>query len=164
PPAITWPPPHASRARSRPTHRSPSASRSGSSTSATGSTSRRSSRWSSSRRASSSAPTTCGRVRARPWSAGRRASPDAEVAMAGWNVLATSLEGQRDTLLELLRRFGRFRGAGYRNVVVGHVDDVPAFLDRVRDALAADPFLPRARANPGSIEKQTQYDPRHAAT
>ena len=35
--------------------------------------------------------------------------------MAGWNVLATSLEGQRDTLLGLLRRFGRFRGAGYRN-------------------------------------------------
>src|SRR5207237_8633207 len=122
----------------------PSASRSGSSTSATASTSRRSSRWSSSPRASSFAPRTCGRARARPWSAGRRASPDAEVPMAGWNVLATSLEGQRDTLLGLLRRFGRFRGAGYRNVVVGQVDDVTALLVRVRYAMVSGLLLPRA--------------------
>jgi len=83
--------------------------------------------------------------------------------MAGWNVLATSLEGQRDTLLGLLRRFGRFRGAGYRNVVVGQVDDVPALLDRVRDALAADPFLPSALAKLVPIEKTVRIDPRNAA-
>jgi len=83
--------------------------------------------------------------------------------MADWNVLATSLEGQRDTLLGLLRRFGRFRGAGYRNVVVGRVDDVLVLLDAVRDALATDPFLPSSLAKLVPIEKTVRIDPRNAA-
>ncbi|TMA60051.1 MAG: hypothetical protein E6J75_01925 [Deltaproteobacteria bacterium] len=83
--------------------------------------------------------------------------------MADWNVLATSLEGQRDTLLGLLRRFGRFRGAGYRNVVVGRVDDARALLDGVRDALATDPFLPSSLAKLVPIEKTVRIDPRNAA-
>ena len=37
--------------------------------------------------------------------------------MSAWNVLATSLEGRRDGLLVALRRLGRFRPGGYRNVV-----------------------------------------------
>src|SRR2546429_8088662 len=82
--------------------------------------------------------------------------------MADWNVLATSLEGQRDTLLGLLRRFGRFRGAGYRNVVVGRVDDVPAVLDGVRDALASDPFLPSVLAKLLPIERTVRIEPRTA--
>ena len=84
--------------------------------------------------------------------------------MADWNVLATSLEGQRDTLLLLLRRFGRFRRAGYRNVVVGRVDDVPATLDGVRDALATDPFLPSVLAKLVPIEKTVRIEARNAAT
>jgi tRNA(Ser,Leu) C12 N-acetylase TAN1 len=83
--------------------------------------------------------------------------------MADWNVLATSLEGQRDMLLGLLRGFGRFRRAGYRNVVVGRVDDVPAVLDRVRDALAHDPFLPSSLAKLVPIEKTVRIDARNAA-
>jgi len=82
--------------------------------------------------------------------------------MNGWNVLATSLEGQRDTLLSLLRRFGRFRRAGYRNVVVGRVDDVAAVLDGVRDALASDPFLPRVLAKLLPIETTVRIEPRTA--
>jgi len=82
--------------------------------------------------------------------------------MTGWNVLATSLEGQRDTLLSLLRRFGRFRRAGYRNVVVGRVDDVPAVLDGVRDALASDPFLPSVLAKLLPIETTVRIEPRTA--
>ena len=42
--------------------------------------------------------------------------------MASWNVLATSLEGRRDALLMALRRLGKFRRGGYRNVVVGAVE------------------------------------------
>jgi tRNA(Ser,Leu) C12 N-acetylase TAN1 len=34
-----------------------------------------------------------------------------------------------------------FRGGGYRNVAIGRVADVPAFLDAWRDAIAADPIL-----------------------
>jgi len=84
--------------------------------------------------------------------------------MAGWNVLATSLEGHRDTLLMQLRRFGRFRGAGYRNVVVGQVEEVPVFLERVREALARDPFLPSALAKLVPIEKTVRIEARNAAT
>jgi tRNA(Ser,Leu) C12 N-acetylase TAN1 len=63
-----------------------------------------------------------------------------------FDVLATSLEGRRDALLVALRRLGRFRPGGYRNVVVGSVDDRAAFLDRVAEGLAQDPLLPTALA------------------
>jgi tRNA(Ser,Leu) C12 N-acetylase TAN1 len=63
-----------------------------------------------------------------------------------FDVLATSLEGRRDALLVALRRLGRFRPGGYRNVVVGSVDDRAAFLDRVAEGLARDPLLPTALA------------------
>ena len=49
--------------------------------------------------------------------------------MSSFDVLATSQEGRRDALLVALRRLGRFRPGGYRNVVVGSVGDRVAFLD-----------------------------------
>ncbi len=79
--------------------------------------------------------------------------------MPPWNVLATSLEGRRDALLIALRRLGRFRPGGYRNVVTGLVDDASAFLPRVRDALAADPLLPTALAKLVPIEATLRFDP-----
>ena len=78
--------------------------------------------------------------------------------MAEWNVLATSLEGRRDALLLGLRRLGRFRPGGYRNVVIGLVDDLPDFLVRVREALAADGLLPTALAKVMPIEVTTQIE------
>jgi tRNA(Ser,Leu) C12 N-acetylase TAN1 len=78
--------------------------------------------------------------------------------MATWNVLATSLEGRRDALLIALRKLGRFRRGGYRNVIVGTVDDVPAFLAAVRDALVADPLLPTALAKVVPVETTVRFD------
>jgi len=72
---------------------------------------------------------------ARSPSGARRASPAGDV-VSTWNVLATSIEGRRDALLIALRRLGRFRPGGYRNVITGTVEEVPAFLDAVRTALA----------------------------
>ncbi len=78
--------------------------------------------------------------------------------MAGWNILATAAEGRRDALLLSLRRLGaRVRGGGYRNVVVGRVDDLPGFLDRVREALATDPLLPTALAKLVPIEATVRF-------
>src|SRR5207237_1401702 len=82
--------------------------------------------------------------------------------MGSWNVLATSLEGRRDALLIALRRLGKFRRGGYRNVVVGAVEDVPAFLTAVRDALAADPLLPTALAKIVPIESLVRFDATNA--
>jgi len=73
----------------------------------------------------------------------------------GFDVLATSLEGRRDALLAALRRLGRFRPGGYRNVVVGSVEDRVAFLDRVAEGLARDALLPTALARPVPGRKET---------
>jgi tRNA(Ser,Leu) C12 N-acetylase TAN1 len=83
--------------------------------------------------------------------------------MPGWNVLATSPEGRRDALLIALRRLGKFRRGGYRNVVVGEVADLHAFLAAVRDALAADPLLPTALAKLVPIETTVRIEPATAA-
>jgi tRNA(Ser,Leu) C12 N-acetylase TAN1 len=76
-----------------------------------------------------------------------------------WNVLATSLEGRRDALLIALRRIGRFRPGGYRNVVVGLVDEPTRFLAEVRDALTGDALLPTALARVVPIERTLRFDP-----
>jgi len=78
---------------------------------------------------------------------------------APWNLLATSCEGQRDALLIALRRLGRFRPGGYRNVVIGMVDDPGVFLDRVRDALATDPLLPTALARVVPVDVTLRFEP-----
>src|SRR6266571_5015161 len=78
--------------------------------------------------------------------------------MASWNVLATSLEGRRDALLMVLRRLGKFRRGGYRNVVVGAVESVDEFLARVREALDADPLLPTALARVVPIEATVRFE------
>jgi tRNA(Ser,Leu) C12 N-acetylase TAN1 len=78
--------------------------------------------------------------------------------VADWNVLATSLEGRRDALLLALRKLGRFRPGGYRNVVIGLVEDRDEFLVRVREALAADGLLPTALAKVVPIESTTLID------
>src|SRR5881397_2884310 len=83
--------------------------------------------------------------------------------MTSWNVLATSLEGRRDALLMALRRLGKFRRGGYRNVVVGAVESVDEFLARVHEALDADPLLPTALARVVPIEAPTAVETLAAA-
>jgi tRNA(Ser,Leu) C12 N-acetylase TAN1 len=75
----------------------------------------------------------------------------------GFDVLATALEGRRDALLVALRRLGRFRPGGYRNVVVGSVGDRTAFLDRVAEELAHDPRLPTALARLLPIDQTLRF-------
>src|SRR5438046_6753460 len=78
--------------------------------------------------------------------------------MASWNVLAPSLEGRRDALLMALRRLGKFRRGGYRNVVVGAVESVDEFLARVHEALDADALLPTALARVVPIEATVRFE------
>jgi len=90
-------------------------------------------------------------------SGGRLASRAGEI-VPDWNVLATALEGRRDALLIALRRLGRFRPGGYRNVVVGLVEDPEVFLRSVRQALASDPLLPTALARVVPIEQVVRIE------
>jgi len=79
------------------------------------------------------------------------------IAVPGFDVLATSLEGRRDALLVALRRLGRFRPGGYRNVVVGSVEDRAGFLERVAEGLARDALLPTALARLLPIEHTLRF-------
>ena len=76
-----------------------------------------------------------------------------------WNVLATSVEGARPILLAWLRRHAAFRGGGYRNVAIGRVADVPAFLDTLRDDLARDPGRGAILGRVLPIERTLLLDP-----
>jgi tRNA(Ser,Leu) C12 N-acetylase TAN1 len=78
--------------------------------------------------------------------------------MRQWNVLATSLEGRRPALLVVLRRLGAFWGAGYRNVLVGRVDDRDAFLEAVRERLPTDPLLEGSLTKIVPVEQVTQFE------
>ena len=77
-------------------------------------------------------------------------------------MLATSVEGARPVLLAGLRRRGAFRGGGYRNVAIGRVAAVPAFLDAVRDDLARAPGLAAALGRILPIERTLRLDPNDA--
>jgi tRNA(Ser,Leu) C12 N-acetylase TAN1 len=83
--------------------------------------------------------------------------------MAAFDALATSLEGRRDALLVALRRLGRFRPGGYRNVVVGTVEDRAAFLDRVGEALGRDALLSSTLARLLPIDATVRIEPSTAA-
>ena len=78
--------------------------------------------------------------------------------MDDWNVLATSVEGARPVLLAGLRRRGAFRGGGYRNVAIGRVGDVPAFLAGLRDDVARDTVLAGALARVLPIDHTFRLD------
>ena len=67
--------------------------------------------------------------------------PGGRAGARTWNVIATALEGQRDLLRLALKRLGRFRGSGYRNIVIGEVPDPLAFLPQVAEAMAASRHL-----------------------
>src|SRR5262249_22098809 len=73
-------------------------------------------------------------------------------------MLATSVEGARPVLLAGLRRHGRFRGGGYRNVAIGTVGDVPGFLAALRDDVARDPVLAGAVGRVLPIECTLRLD------
>jgi tRNA(Ser,Leu) C12 N-acetylase TAN1 len=55
-------------------------------------------------------------------------------ATPSWNLLATSLEGQRESLLYALRSLAKFRRGGFPNVLIAKVDEPRAFLERLQEA------------------------------
>ncbi len=51
--------------------------------------------------------------------------------MKEWNVLAASYRGQEKKSLRFLSQLGDFRSSGFKDVLLGHVEDVNLFLDKL---------------------------------
>ena len=69
-----------------------------------------------------------------------------------WNILVTSLEGQRESLLRVLRTLARFRRGGFPNVLVATVDDPWTFLGTLRQAWETNPVVRSALGKAIPIE------------
>ena len=74
-----------------------------------------------------------------------------------WNLLVTSLEGQRESLLASLRALARFRRGGFPNVLVATVDDPREFLARLRDTHAASPVVRAALGKAIPIDRTVRF-------
>ena len=79
--------------------------------------------------------------------------------MREWNILATSVEGRREALLAALRKLGTFWRAGYRNVVVGRVDDQGALLLALRERLSTEMLLEASLTKVVPVEQVALFDP-----
>lgn len=52
--------------------------------------------------------------------------------MKRWNLLLTSFRGERDFLLDELGNYeGEFKASEFRDVVIGYVDDIADFLNKI---------------------------------
>ena len=74
-----------------------------------------------------------------------------------WNLLVTSLEGQRESLLYGLRKLARFRRGGFPNVLVAKVDDPRAFLDELHEAHDRMPMIRAGIGKAIPIERMVRF-------
>ncbi len=81
-----------------------------------------------------------------------------ERAIREWNILATAQRRQENCLLRFLRNSGEFWHSGYRDVVLGHVADVQAFLEALEDARLKKPGKLRPLGQVVPIEKNFQFE------
>lgn len=73
-----------------------------------------------------------------------------------WNVLATAQEGAARDLKRLLKRFGKFRASGFRNVLIGEIADFPEFCGALAVEIERRPY---ARAWLGKVRPVQQTLP-----
>ncbi len=78
--------------------------------------------------------------------------------MMEWNILATAIRKQERYLLRLLSNYGEFRGSGYRDVVLGRVEDVNAFLEGLETLRREKPEKLRPLSQIVPLERTFQFD------
>ncbi len=78
--------------------------------------------------------------------------------MKEWNILATAQKGQERYALRLLKNHGEFGRSGYRDVVLGCVDDVEAFLKKLEDIRAETPQKLRSLGQIVPLERNFQFE------
>lgn len=75
-----------------------------------------------------------------------------------WNILATANRRQERYLLRLLSKYGEFKGSGYRDVVVGRVEDVDTFLETLETLRQEKPEKMRSLSQIVPIERTFQFE------
>lgn len=75
-----------------------------------------------------------------------------------WNILATAFMRKERYLLRLLREYGDFKGSGFRDVIVGTVENRGGFLDALNNIIKDDPARLRHLSQIVPIEKTFQFD------
>ncbi len=75
-----------------------------------------------------------------------------------WNVLVTARRGQERFLLRSLSLYGEFKGSGFRDVVVGRVQDVRAFLESLENLRKAAPAKFRNFSQIVPLENNFKFD------
>ena len=78
--------------------------------------------------------------------------------MEKWNILATARRRQERYVLRLLNNYGEFRGSGYRDVILGYVADVPAFLEALESVRREAPGKLRSLGQIVPLERNFQFD------
>ncbi len=78
--------------------------------------------------------------------------------MEKWNVLATAQKRQERHVLRLLNRYGEFKGSGYRDVILGYVADMPAFLETLESIRRENPGRLRSLGQIVPLERNFQFD------
>ena len=74
-----------------------------------------------------------------------------------WNVLATAFMKKERSLLQLLREFGDFKGSGFRDVIIGAVENRDAFLETIESLRREHPESVRHLSQLVPIEKTFQF-------
>jgi hypothetical protein len=78
--------------------------------------------------------------------------------MQEWNILATAQRWREGSLLRLLRKLGEFRHSGFRDVLIGQVVDVHAFLEALENLSKENPEKLRSLGQVVPVLRNFQFE------
>jgi len=78
--------------------------------------------------------------------------------MKEWNILVTATREQERYLLRFLNEYGEFKGSGFRDVVLGRVDEIDAFLRALENLREENPIKLNPLSQIVPLEKTFHFD------
>ncbi len=78
--------------------------------------------------------------------------------MKEWNILATAAREQERYLLRFLNDYGEFKGSGFRDVVLGRVEETDAFLRALENLREENPIKLNPLSQIVPLEKTFHFD------
>ena len=78
--------------------------------------------------------------------------------MKEWNILATATREQERYLLRFLNEYGEFKGSGFRDVVLGWVEEIDAFLRALENLREENPIKLNPLSQIVPLEKTFHFD------